>query len=132
MSPTDPNKYLRGITTSKTDQFELICLRSKSRKTAKKNLENSILEKGNKSCKRGSSYYKTETWSVLIENIFKYQISVEYLKNAENWIRAKGNNSCKSKWSVTKPNLICIMAWQIHVPHFKQISQKTAEKSLED
>ena len=28
--------------------------------------------------------------------------------------------------------LICIMSWQIHIPNFKSIFQKTAEKSLEN
>ena len=31
-----------------------------------------------------------------------------------------------------KPNLICIMSWQIHVPNLKSISQKTAQKSPEN
>ena len=26
--------------------------------------------------------------------------------------------------------LICIMSWQIHIPNFKSISEKTSEKSL--
>ena len=31
-----------------------------------------------------------------------------------------------------KSNLICILSWQIHILNFKSISQKTAEKSLEN
>ena len=39
MSPTGPNKYLRGITSTKTDKLKLICFKSKSQKTAWKSLE---------------------------------------------------------------------------------------------
>ena len=31
-----------------------------------------------------------------------------------------------------KSNLICIISWQIHIPNFKFLSEKAAEKSLEN
>ena len=137
MSPTGPNKYLRGITPiQKQINWNLICFKSKSQKIAWKSLEKNFLAKGNKSYKRRSSLtklkldlFKPKYIQTPIFNSMSQKVAE---KNPGNWILAKANNYCKSRPSVTKPNFIFIMSWQIHASNFKSKSPKTAEKSLEN
>ena len=80
MSPTGPNKSLRGITTTKTDQLELDLLKVKILKTAKRSLENliKVLEKGNNSCKSRSNFtkLKLDLYKVKIYSNTKFQLNI--------------------------------------------------------
>ena len=65
-----------------------------------------------------------------------HHISIQCLKrrqkSLENLILAKGNAPVEVCQVWQNSNLIWIMLWQIHIPNFKSIYQKTTEKSPEN
>ena len=107
-------------------------LKSISQKTAEKIPENQILAKCNNFCKNRSSVTKLELDLYQVKTnlytTFQFNISKDCREKSGKLNFIKGNNSCK----LTKLKLDLIMSWQAHIPHFKSISQKTAEKSLEN
>ena len=131
MSPTGPNKYLRGITSTKADQLELGLLKVKIwkdciEKSGKLNLrKEQALQNWKLIC------IKSKCTEIHVPN-FNWISQKAAKKNPEKSILAKGINSCKSRSSISTSNLICIISWQIHIPNLKSISQKTREKRLEN
>ena len=88
-----------------------------------------ILTKGNNSCKSSSKATKVEVdlYYVKTNSYTKFQVNI--------------TKDRREVWKITretvgqtrqKSNLICIMSRQIHIPHFKSISQRTTDKSSEN
>ena len=78
-----------------------------------------------------------QTWSVLCQYQFIYQISSQYLNRLQRKVRkteflrrAITPVKVRQVWQIS--NLICIMSILIHIPNFKSTFQKAEEKSLEN
>ena len=74
-----------------------------------------------------------QTLIVLSQNQLIYKISSQYLKRLQIKIRkTKFSQRAITPVKVSQVWRNSNLIWQIHIPNFKLISQKTAEKSLEN
>ena len=63
--------------------------------------------------------------------IFQVNISKDNREKLGKLNLSKGQSSPVKVGQVwRKLNLICVKSWQIHIPNFKSIAQKTTEKSM--
>ena len=112
----DSRERFRKLNFSKGWQIYVPNYKSISQKMAEKILENWILAKVSYSCKGGSSVakLKLDLYYVMtnLYTIFQVNISKDSRERFRKLNFSKG--------------------WQIYVPNYKSISQKMAEKSLEN
>ena len=130
-------------------QIHIPNFKSISQKTAEKSLENWISAKGNNSYKRrlNVTKLKLDLYYVMTNSYTKFQVNI----SKDDWEKfgkpsgrtpsglTDGRTDGQTDGQTDRQNdrrgenlKSRIMSRQIHIPNFKSISQKTAEKSLEN